>query len=473
MKKTRFILLFHSFSKKERLGFSNYLHCFHPKMQRANQLYQYFLDNAAHLEAQKLSYEQLTLHAFKEEKFTSKTKKNIQNSLSDLYTWAKDFLLWQKQMASPLKKEIDWLDILHERNMDHEHQLKAVQMLKKMNQYKIQSVWDHLDRFSFYRKVWINHASKEQLSKEQPIKKAREHLEQFYSLISLEHGSEILTRSIQSDSKEYQEQINELEQHVHRLQAYPDDLLNQGVSLQYQLVKEQNSKAFQALKRFYLEKASLLSLNNQIMIYELLINHTALKIRKGDKQYIKETFDIYQAAFNSGLFKTIGYISNRNFQNIQSTGLLLQAYDWVEKFIQDSKPLLEKNNREANICYSLAQLSFAKKDHHAEYFTELQTYKPADLAFNIRVQTLIIRNMYETGTKKSFLLMYCSNFKKFLSRNRKISASNSEALQNFIFFCRKLILGRMTRTSFLKEIKQTPYVALSHWLIEKAENLED
>lgn len=115
MAKPKFLILFNTLSKGEISGFSKFLKRMHGNDTVSLEVFD-------HLRKQK-DERKRTLDYLCRKLYPSgpeAARKNLQNSLSDLYLWLKDFLLFIKATGNEYDGQLLWLKILKERKLHFE-----------------------------------------------------------------------------------------------------------------------------------------------------------------------------------------------------------------------------------------------------------------------------------------------------------------------------------------------------------------
>lgn len=467
MKESRFIRLLETFDKKEMNGFSHYLQCFHPKKERAILLYQYLEKEYPRFPAKNLTLELMNQAVYENENVIPK---NILNLLSSLYGWAKDFLIWQHQLNSPIKKELLWLDVLKNRQMDHEFKLQAELTTKTIEQQQASNIWDYLDRLNLYHQIWTHPSTQRHTPSFEVLDKSLDNLDRFYTTFKMNYEAEKLNRT-----HLYQNQSSKKTpaEHICHAGENQEDLLTRIAKLQLNLAKDQKEENYLQLKNILFSYSTQLAMQTQSIMLQHLINYTAAGIRgKHKSNFYKEAFQLYEYSLQAGLPIYNGPITSHTFSNIISTALWLDKTNWVEKFIDDYTPFIDPAVQKQTELLARAHLAFHKKDHNSPYFRELQAIIYTDPQHAIRVKTLILRNLYEGEEDKTVLLLFNNAFKKYLTRNKKLAGGILASCLNFTVCFRHLIMNRLTPIEFKKIVKKSNPMILSEWLLSHASKLD-
>lgn len=466
MKESRLIRLLETFDKKEMNGFGHYLQCFHPKKERAISLYQYLEKEYPRFPAKNLSPELLSQAAYP---LQEATKKNILNLLSSLYSWAKDFLIWQHQLNNPIKKELLWLEVLKNRQMDHEFKLQSELATKTIEQQHASNIWDYLDQLNLYHQIWTHPSTQRHTPNIEVLDKSLDTLDRFYDTVKMNYEAEKLNRTHFYQNQPNKRSPSEQSEPTEKKQ---EDLLTRIAKLQFDLAKEQKKEDYLQLKSIFLSSTAQLAEQTKSILLQHLINYTAGGSRGEHKSYFyREAFQLYENGLQAGLLLSNGPITGHTFNNIISTALWLNKLKWVEKFINDFAPFIDPTVQKQTELLARAMVAFHKKDHNSPYFRELQAISYTDPQHAIRVKTLVLRNLYEGQEDKTILLLFNNAFKKYLTRNKKLTGGLLASCLNFTVCFRHLVMNRMTSIEFEEAIKNSTPLILSDWLLSHSSKL--
>ncbi len=443
-------------------GFGHYMRCFHPKKERAILLYSFLEKQYPRFPAKNLTHAYLSKTVYQKEA----DLKKVLNTMSDLYRWAKDYLIWQHQLKDENKKDLLWLEVLDTRNMDHEFNLKATLMDKKLAGKKVTDPEDYLNRLTFYHKVWAHPTTKRHTPDFKVLENCLSNLESFYEVSKLNYGAEILNRERMykaTDGLTTKSKKN----------LPPENFLLKVSKLQYKLVRYGEEEIYKELKKCYLYARKRLSSTSKSILLLHLINYSAHQIRSGKQTaYVPEAFQLYKWGLNDGILISHGIIPSHTFINIFTLSMDFGKLAWAKKFIDNYAPLVEPIAREQTELLVRAQLAFKLGNHNSAYFTKLQTVNFSDPLMAIRTKVLIMMNFYEARTQREMLLQFNTAFKYYLKRSKKVKGNILESSLNFANCYRQLVLNRVYPEEFKANVKSYTNIFLADWLLSKAVDLD-
>jgi hypothetical protein len=196
------------------------------------------------------------------------------------------------------------------------------------------------------------------------------------------------------------------------------------------------------------------------------INFCIRQVNAGAQQFVAEAFGLYQLGLERGSLLERGMLSRFTYKNIVALGLGLQQFDWVERFIQERKPLLEARHQESSFCFNLAKLYFTKKDYSAA-MPLLAQVGDADPLLMLDAKVLLLKMYYETGEWDALDALLTS-IKTFLRRKTSIGYHKEHYLSLVHYTHKLLILNPNERKeveSLKAEIEAASGVLEREWLL--------
>ncbi len=205
-------------------------------------------------------------------------------------------------------------------------------------------------------------------------------------------------------------------------------------------------------------------------IYTLAVNYCIQRLNRGDRNYIKEAFDLYRSGLENQVWLENGILSVHTYKNIARLGIALQEEAWVKGFIEDFKNNLPPKERKQYWQYNLAYLFFQKGDY-ANAMELLRQVEFKDVLNNLDTRRMLLRCYYEL--EETFALEYLlDSFQKYIQRQKNIGYHKNNYL-NLIRFVRKKLqtspLDKEKLKKLAQEIYQTEQVAEKNWLLKQIE----
>ncbi len=207
-------------------------------------------------------------------------------------------------------------------------------------------------------------------------------------------------------------------------------------------------------------------------IHKSALNYCIRRINKGEKEYLREAFKLYQEGLQNETLFDNDLLTPALFRNICTTALRLEEYEWCLSFIEEYKSRLEKHTRESLVALTTAQVYFYQKQFE-QVLPFLNSYESQDPKLNLTARLLAAASYYELDLF-DLLDSHLDSMKIYLHRNKAIPQKIRSPYQNFIKYLNR-ILSAGTNGKKLSEIKkqinENKDSYNSSWLIEKIDEL--
>jgi hypothetical protein len=190
----------------------------------------------------------------------------------------------------------------------------------------------------------------------------------------------------------------------------------------------------------YETKLSMQELQN---VYNYLQNYCIEQINKGNQDFLKELFKIYQSQLQKKLLIAEGYLPEWHYKNIVTTGLRLNEMAWVKSFLENYKNRLHPDVAENAYSYNLAAFYHQSKAYN-KVLDLLIKVEYTDLRYNLDAKSLLLRTYYELGEEDA-LLALADSFRQFLKRNKQMSEFQKKGYFNLLKFTKKSFQLKMSR----------------------------
>jgi len=240
-----------------------------------------------------------------------------------------------------------------------------------------------------------------------------------------------------------------------QLEQRPELLQQPAIGLYYYcyqfLSHPDRPSYFQAFRALLPQTAHQLPPDILRELHLLAINYGIRKINQYETSFLKDTLHLYQSALQTQLLIENGHLSPYSYNNITAIALKVGELAWVEQFVKDYAPFLEKKHRTANYQLNLARIAYFKK----QYDTALQHLQSADykdLINNLIAKTLLIKIYYETDEWEA-LEAHLQAMQVFL-RRQKVIGYHLDNYQNIIRLSKKLITTNRYAPAAIEGLRQ-------------------
>lgn len=237
----------------------------------------------------------------------------------------------------------------------------------------------------------------------------------------------------------------------------------------YQSLTEGREDSFRAFRRELETQGKSLPESETRTFALLAINYCIRMLNTGELRYVREAFDLYRIGLDTGALLENGHLSRFAFKNIVALGLKLEAFDWVERFIEQYEPYLEEKYRAAHSDYNLAKVHFAQKDYRSA-MPLLARVGETDLLLNLDSRVMLLKMYYETEEWDALDALLAS-FKILLLRKKKVIGYHSTHYLNTLRYIQKLVRlnkhDKKAAGAFRTELEANKSVIEKDWLLEQ------
>lgn len=207
-------------------------------------------------------------------------------------------------------------------------------------------------------------------------------------------------------------------------------------------------------------------------LYIATLNYTARRVNDGNKEFLTESFSLYEEMLERQLIIEDGKISPFHFKNIVNVALRLQRDTWAEAFIREWKLAVRPDHGSNAFDFSMGMLHFYRKAYTeaARCFNRVLN-DHQDIFYGLNARGYLLQIYYETGEIRS-LESLAHAFRIKLSRGKQISAAKREQYLSFLRHLMRLLNTPPQDYKRLEklrsEIAQKPEKGMGAvWLLEK------
>ena len=250
------------------------------------------------------------------------------------------------------------------------------------------------------------------------------------------------------------------------------------ISLYYQIIlttlNNENLEHYYKLKDLLGKHSLAFPQKEALTIYYSAINYCIRQLNKGNRQFLEESFYLYNDLIEKEIIFVNEELSPWDFKNICVLALRLGKYEWTENFIKKHRDRLPENSRDNAVTFNLARLYWYQKDHE-KVIELLREVEYEDISYNLSSKSMLIATYYETDEIEP-LYFLLESFRAYLNRHKDIPESRRRNYKNLIKYTKRLTKvrpGDKTALEKLKtEIEGSKSIADAKWLLEKIAELE-
>lgn len=178
-------------------------------------------------------------------------------------------------------------------------------------------------------------------------------------------------------------------------------------------------------------------------LYNYLQNFCIEQINRGNQQFLREVFNLYQVQLENGLLLVDDVLPEWHFKNIVTTGLRLDERAWVRSFLENYRPRLDPKVAENAYSFNLAAWFYhvGKPD---EVLRLLLQVEYTDLRYNLDAKSLLLRTYFDLEEEEA-LMALTEAFKQFLKRNKTLTDFQKKGYFNLLKFTARAFRLKMER----------------------------
>lgn len=241
------------------------------------------------------------------------------------------------------------------------------------------------------------------------------------------------------------------------------------------LLHPDNDVIFQKLKTYLTKEAACFKKTELVHFYVALINYCIdTKINVGRTEYFKELFEIYQILLEQDLLLKNGVLLPQDYKTIITVGLYVQAFNWVENFIETYTDKLPPADQENAKTYNLAKVYFQQRQYD-KVIEQLREVEYQNLNYALGGKLMLLKTYYELHEYLP-LDSLAESFRIYLQRNKLISKEVRQQYLNVLRFTKKLSNIRPGDEAAIARIRQQindcKALADKSWILQKLEELE-
>lgn len=238
------------------------------------------------------------------------------------------------------------------------------------------------------------------------------------------------------------------------------------------LTEPEKEDFFWTLKEFIATEGSI-SKGDLNELYAHLMNYCANKLNGGNTDYYLHLFDLYKVALDKKVIIEKDRLDFQQYKNIVGIGLKVQAYDWVEQFIQKYTQYLIPSKRENALNFNLAKVYFSQQQYE-KVIEQLSTVTYKNHIYAIGGKTILIKTYFELKEYQA-LDSLIDSFRIYIRRNKIISREVQQQNLNFLRFVKKIAGTLPKDTSSIdkitNQIHKCKALAGKKWILEKVAEL--
>lgn len=469
----KLISLLQTFSKQDLNQFRKFIHSpYYNENQELIQLFQLINDqlNNSFSKLANISLEKRIIWKKIFGKINYQDTK-MRRLSSDLNKLAEQFLILKKLEKEPLKKQIILLQTTNAPPLA-KHFTNTLNLTQKaQKKLGFQNASFHYNAYLIEKEQHINAERTEvKTYRMKHLEQADYHLDCYYMIQKLKHYCDVLGYA----------NFREIHAHIQLPPSfleyiYQSDYIKDVGVYTYYLIAQmflypENESYFQQLKKTLKNKGNLFPKTELNTLYIHLKNYCIhKKINIGQSSFFLELFDIFKTLLEQEIIIENGIILPQPYKNIITVGLHVQAFEWVENFIQTYTQKLPPENQENALNYNLAKVYFHQKQYE-KVIDQLREVEYKSLIYALGGKLMLLKTYYELKEDRA-LESLIDSFRIYLRRNKLISKDVQQQYLNVLRFVKKMAnVAPYDKEAIEKirlQIDNCKALADKKWIVEK------
>ena len=242
-------------------------------------------------------------------------------------------------------------------------------------------------------------------------------------------------------------------------------------------IGELDKESYSKLKKIYFDNYNQIPLWDRKVFIDFLINDAIRLWFKGDKEVLKELFELYKIGMERGLFIHHGQLPEYTYANIVTTSNSVGEFEFTKYFIEEyTKDLAPKIQKDAEI-WATGHL-FYKTNKFEEAIDLLRLHGFKNNFFTRNGKITLLQSYFDACLKdESYYLFfndYCEAFKKYIKRVPLMSIERKGAILSLINCCKRVLKICIEKKGSIldvgkleEEIKLKKEIQGIEWLLKK------
>jgi hypothetical protein len=417
---------------------------------------------------------------FPKQKFDDKT---LHYTASFLLKNIKQYLAQSEAQEDALQQQLYLCRALRKRGIEKsfEKELLATESLQQIQ--NLRNTRHHFDRYQLEMEL-AAHTMQQRRSGDMNLQAVHDELTTYFIAETLRQGCTILTHQTMSkqvydlklldevlalvEAGGYEE-VTAVMVYYHAFRALSGSSAVGSSTVRQSRGGKVDEAYFLKLKELIIGSGNKFPDHELRDIYLLAINFCIKKLNAGERQYIREAFELYRLGLENEALLENGILSSYTYKNITRLGMNLDEIEWIGQFLENFKKHLPSKERDNSWRYNLAFFHFQQTDYDSA-MRLLRLVEFNDVLNNLDARRMLLRSYFELG-EFTALDSLLDSFKAYIWR-QKDHGYHRENYLNLVRFVKKLMkIDRGDKKAMAKiqiEIQKTERVAEKEWLLRKA-----
>ena len=391
--------------------------------------------------------------------------------ISFLNRQTEQFLIYQEQQRGGVADKIILLKVYRKRVLEKPYKRVTREIEKTFDQTVQKNKAYYQLKYQYYQEQYKTEALVNRYERKHSIQAITDNLDIYIFLEKIREGISAVTHGqiafIQYDLGIFEDLLTSL-------QEKPSLLENPAIATYYAaylaILQPKDDVHFKAYQQLLENNQSIFDKEELSELYDIAYIYLLKRYIQGESEYLPDLFANYQKIIQLNLYED--KITQYHFKNIIDVGLKNGAYDWIEQFIVDYAPKLDKVHQ--NTLPRWAQASLARRRGQYQKALQLLTaIKVEDVNHSLTVRLTMTKIYFEINDWDA-LQKHLKAFEIYIRRLNKIEAHKKYYL-DFILFAQKMSRinqhDKTEKAQLLETLKSSDMKFERKWLITYLTNL--
>jgi hypothetical protein len=391
----------------------------------------------------------------------------LNNALSDLHIWLKDFLLLERVRRDTPENRALWIAELRDRGLTADYNRQAVRHLADQIAAPKRDVADHLRTVAAHYRSYFLIDREKRARDTAMLPESAQALDACYALLRLKLATEMITANrvfglaydtaIPDCVLTFVQSIDDDEHPLLALyrEVYLLTAGNPGADFERTLL----------LFSRYVDRLDKEELQELLSRLRTLLSRGLTKSNVAGWQRIHQ---INQMAVSGGILTLKGVITSNQFVNFVMQACNARDDVWAQWFIKTQNRYLLAETRDNTVAVANAIIQYEDRAF-SEVLRTLKDRRFTEIHDALRAYPLKIRSLYELDHRDDDLAESCQNFSDLIGRRGARSMPVLlRGIQEFLRIVRLLVERKVEAAELLEAIGQAEQLSFKDWLLEKA-----
>jgi len=414
-----------------------------------------------------LNKEQAFKRIFKKEKFNYS---KITNALSRLKKSLEEFLIQQELNNQVFTRNYLLIQNLERRDADDFFYKEIKDAQEELDKKDKIDAWHYLKNLQLNHIKYYKANAVHMKAENQLIEKTMKSLDEFFVASKLKYACELF--NIVNISQE-SPLVDILEPQNIQITENENFTFFKVYELALKLTAHGNIQLYNTAKNQMLQNSQFLTKYDLQIINGYLLNFVNVEIKKGNKEFVKEAFLLFEFAERNDILVIDGHLSTMRFFNIINIASSLKETAWSRDFIDKWGKYLDVHDKKEVIKIGKATILFEEKEYSMVIDLISNVKKFDNILNEIRGRSLEMRSFYEMkdNSMDELLISKCNSLNNQLRRNRTLSENAKKPIFTFIKIFRKLLNDNLSYDDLINVLNENSSVICKNWLKSKIDEL--